>query len=360
MKIGQAFGIGVFVHVTFPLVLIVVAYAYYQAAQTIAAAIAGIVFTLSVFAVVVLHELGHALAARRFGVQTRDITLLPIGGVARLERIPEEPGQELAIAVAGPAVNIVIAILIGLGLLALGRPLAPAALGDIGAGYFERLLWANVWLVLFNAIPAFPMDGGRVLRALLAMRMSHRRATEIAATVGKGFAVIFGVAGLLYFHSLILVLIAMFVWMGASGEASMARMRTNLGGALGDAVTIRDVVVLAPGEPLSRAVDYVLAGFQEDFPVLNEGRLVGLLTREDLLRALNASGKSSSVGEAMRAEFPIAAPDEAVETLYARLQTAGLRTLPVVSNGSFVGVITTENIAEYLMVSAALRGKGNQ
>jgi Zn-dependent protease len=310
-----------------------------------------------VFCIVVMHELGHALTARRFGIGTRDIVLLPIGGVARLERIPEEPRQELLIAVAGPAVNVVLAgLFFALHAIFSNDPNPDYVLGA-GASFLNSMFWVNITLILFNALPAFPMDGGRVLRALLAMKMNYARATNIAAAVGKIFAVMFGIVGVTM-NTPALIVIAFFVWLGASGEASLARFRYEVGAADSDAVVIRDVFTLAPDDALDRAIESVLAGFQQDFPVVQEGRLVGLLTREDLLKGLNTLGRSGRVGDAMRTTFPTVGEEEGIEAAFTKLQSAGLRTIPVVANGILYGVITMENIAEYLMVRSALRGKG--
>jgi Zn-dependent protease len=179
---------------------------------------------LSVFGIVVLHELGHALTARRFGIKTRDITLLPIGGVAQLERMPDDPKQELLVALAGPAVNVVLAA----ALFALIALTGGSLEGGLTTGSFlAQLLWVNVSLAVFNLLPAFPMDGGRVLRAALAMKTSSLRATQIAATVGRGMAWVLGGLGL--FFNPMLVLVAFFVWMGATGEQAMAERRADLG-----------------------------------------------------------------------------------------------------------------------------------
>jgi Zn-dependent protease/CBS domain-containing protein len=358
-RIGRLFGIGIFLHATFPLMVLWVAWRYYDQNGLMSEAFEGVVFILAVFAIVVMHELGHALTARRFGIATRDIILLPIGGVARLERMPEDPKQELLIAVAGPAVNVVLAAIFLAIAVLLGDPDPGSISGSVGlAGSFvDNMIWVNVALIAFNALPAFPMDGGRVLRALLAMRFDYARATEIAATVGKGFAVLFGVAGVLVLQNPLLVVIAFFVWLGASGEASQARFRHDVAGARAAAVLIRDMVILAPDDPLEIGIERVLAGFQQDFPVVEGGVLVGILTREDLLRALNTEGRSGNVRDAMRTEFPVVSLEDGIEHTFTMLQASGLRTIPVVSNGALIGVVTTENIAEYLMLRSALKGQ---
>ena len=228
-KIGRIAGIDLRVHATFLILLAWSALASYRATGTATGAARGVLFTLALFASVVLHELGHALTARRYGVPTKDITLLPIGGVARLEYIPKEPREELRIALAGPAVTLAIVLVLYAALRLLGLPLTPAqdALTSRGS-FISQLMWVNVSLLVFNLLPAFPIDGGRVLRAALALRMDYVRATEVAVRVGRGFALLFGIVGL--FYNPFLVLIALFVWTGAGGEAAEARRHSSLEG----------------------------------------------------------------------------------------------------------------------------------
>jgi len=221
IRLGRLFGVPVYLHLTFLLLLgLVGLLGLFQGGP--AAAISGVVMIASVFACVLLHEFGHILAARRYGIPTQDVILLPIGGVARLARMPDEPKQELVVALAGPAVNVAIAALL-FPLISLG-----------GGAFLAQLFAINVMLFLFNMLPAFPMDGGRVLRALLARQMSYVRATDLAATIGKGMAVLlgaaglFGVPGMFGTHPMLLV-IAWFVWSGAGREAAMVRRSRSFG-----------------------------------------------------------------------------------------------------------------------------------
>tara|TARA_R110002096_G_scaffold200639_1_gene384607 strand:+ start:18071 stop:18880 length:810 start_codon:yes stop_codon:yes gene_type:complete len=221
MKLGNPFGIGVFVHWTFGLLL-----AWIGLSSLFQNGIVGAVFSIlliaALFGCVVLHELGHSLAARYFGIGTKDITLYPIGGVAKLERMPRDPAQELVIALAGPAVNVVIALLLVPVVLLLGLPdLAAAAAPASVREFVFTLLSANIILVVFNMIPAFPMDGGRVLRAVLTMYRDHRWATNIAARIGQGLAIAFGVLGLFTFNLLWIVLAA-FIFLAAGAERRSA------------------------------------------------------------------------------------------------------------------------------------------
>lgn len=220
LRVGRIFGIPLHMHLTFPLLLGFFALTALVRTGSVLVALSAVVFVSAIFACVVLHELGHALAARRFGIRTLDVTLLPIGGLARLERMPRDPRQELWIALAGPAVNVAIAGVLGIWLALTGFA---DGLGLASASFAARLLTVNLGLVAFNMLPAFPMDGGRVLRALLAQRMSYTRATDLAATVGKGMAILFGVVGV--FSNPMLIFIALFVWSGATQEAMMTRHR---------------------------------------------------------------------------------------------------------------------------------------
>lgn len=350
-KIGQFAGIGVYMHATFLLLIGWIVLSNVLGGAGLTGAASGVAFILLLFACVVAHEYGHALTARRFGIKTRDITLLPIGGVARLERMPDVPIQELWVALAGPAVNVVIAAILFVGLLA-GNALDPiSSLSVTGGSLVERLMVVNVVLALFNLIPAFPMDGGRVVRSLLAMRMEYGRATQIAASLGQGAALLLGLAGL--FSNPLLIFTALFVWIGAASEAGMAQAKSALAGIPLQRAMITDFRALAPRDALSRAVDLLLAGSQQDFPVVSEGRVEGILTRADLLAALKQRGEAAPVAEVMRRDFLVADSSEMLEVVSMRLQECGCHTIPVMHGGQLVGLVTMENIGELLMVRSA-------
>lgn len=345
-------GIPIHVHATFLLLLGWVALAHWSREPSLRSVVAGLGFVLALFACVLLHELGHALTARRYGIGTRDITLLPIGGLARLERMPEDPRQELSVALAGPAVNAAIAALLFVWLW-LTAGMEPIATLEVTSGPFvERLMMVNVSLALFNLLPAFPMDGGRVLRALLAMRMEHGDATRIAASLGQGMALLLGFLGL--FMNPFLLFIALFVWIGAAEEGSASRVTRALAGLPVRRVMLTDTHQLSPGDPLQRAIDLTLAGSQQDFPVTDEGRVVGLLTRGDLLRGLSHGGARMLVANAMRREFESVETSDLLETVVPRAQLAGWQTAPVMDTGRLVGLLTLENVAEFLMIQGAI------
>ena len=353
-KIGEYAGIGVFIHATFLLIIVWVGMSHWLAGKTLAATLAGLGFVMALFGCVLLHEFGHALMAKKYGIKTRDITLLPIGGVARLERMPDDPKQELWVALAGPAVNVVIAaaLFIWLQISNGFEPLDQLSL--TGGSFAERLMVVNVSLVLFNLLPAFPMDGGRVLRALLATKMEYTRATQIAAFCGQGMALIFGLIGL--FSNPFLLFIAFFVWIGATQETGMVQMKSALGGIPVARAMLTDFQTLSPHDPLSRAVDLILRGSQQDFPVVENQKVVGILTRADLLLALAKANGNSSVAAVMRCDFQTVELSEMLEATLTRLQTCGCHTMPVLRNGQLVGLVTMDNIGEFLMIQTALSG----
>ena len=357
-RIAKFAGIDVFIHATFLLIIGWVGLSYWQQTRTLAGTLEGILFVLLVFAGVVLHELGHALTARRYGIKTRDITLYPIGGVARLERMPDKPIQEFWVALAGPAVNVVIATVLFAWLILSGG-LSPLADQGMTTGPFiQRLMLVNITLVLFNLIPAFPMDGGRVLRALLAMRLEYTRATQIAATIGQGLALVLGFIGL--FSNPFLIFIAFFVWIGAAQEASMVQMKSALGGIPVQRVTVTDFQTLSPNDTLHKAVELILAGSQTDFPVVDGDSVVGVLTRADVLAALSRQEQSTPVVRLMRRDFQVAEVNEMLEPAFIRLQSCGCHTMPVTAQGRLVGLLTTENVGEFLMIQSALRQARSQ
>jgi len=351
-KLGTIAGIDVFIHTTFLLIIGWVGLSYWTQTRTVAGTLEGILFTLVLFACVVLHEFGHALTARHYNIKTRDITLYPIGGVARLERMPNNPVQEFWVVLTGPSVNVVIAALL-YGWLIISGTLQPLAGVSMTTGPFvERLLLVNISLFIFNLIPAFPMDGGRVLRALLAMRLEYTRATAIAATIGQGIALLFGFIGLL--TNPFLLFIAFFVWIGAAQEASMVQMKTALGGIPVGRAMLTDFRTLSPSDLLDRAVELILTGSQTDFPVVDGSVVVGVLMRSDVFSALSRQGQAVQVSDIMRREFQVADANEMLEPAFARLQTCNCRTMPVMSRGQLVGLLTSDNIGEFLMIQAAL------
>jgi Zn-dependent protease len=357
-KLGRVAGIPIYVHWTFLILLAWIMIGYWVESHDLLKAIEGGGFILTLFGCVVLHELGHALAARRFGVPTSDITLLPIGGVARLQRMPDQPAQELIIALAGPAVNVVIVVL----LLVVGVRF-PEGLNEpqhlVQARFWPKILEINVFLAAFNMLPAFPMDGGRVLRALLAMRLPYARATRLAASIGQFIAIGFALLGLQ--ANPMLMLIALFVWIGAEAEASQVEERF----ALKD-VPVRDAMLtefhtLTPQDTLGQAADLLLAGTQHDFPIVAEGDhgFRGLLTRSDLLAGLSSGGRDALVVEHAKTEIPRVEANSPLAAAVTRLREGHGPCLQVVDHEETVGLLTLENVGEFLMVRAAIAGQGS-
>jgi len=345
-KVGRLAGIDIFVHFTFLILLGWIGFAGFASTGSLAVAATSVLLICAVFVIVVLHELGHAMAARYFGIPTRDITLLPIGGVARLERMPEKPVQELVVALAGPAVNVVLAaIFFVLGAFQGGLDETDNAM-SFGGSIINQLFLVNVGLVLFNMLPAFPMDGGRVLRALLSMRLGRVRATQLAATVGRGMAILFAVFGLLTMNFMLLF-IALFVWIGAGEERAAVQARAGLAGTPVHAVMLRRFVTVDPDDTLGTIANYMRRGYQQDFPVVVGGRIVGLLTGNDLLYAMSEYGTDTRVFQAMRRDFPAVAPGEPVEH-GLEILGQGSPVVPVIHAGRLVGLLTAENVTRFM------------
>jgi Zn-dependent protease/CBS domain-containing protein len=352
-KLARVAGIDLYVHATFLMVIAWIALVHWNQSHRVQAVVEGVGFILALFACIVLHELGHALTARRYGIRTRDITLLPIGGVARLERMPDEPIQELWVALAGPAVNVVIALLLFVWLQASGLWESVDRLGVAIGGFAERIMIANALLAGFNLLPAFPMDGGRALRALLATRMEYTRATQRAALVGQGMAIFFAFLGLQ--GNPMLIFIALFVWIGAGQEASLAQMKSALAGIPVRQAMLTHFRTLTPANTLGDAVDLLLTGSQQDFPVVTEGRVEGMLTRKDLVAALPRAGRNANVGDHMNRTCATAEASEMLETVLARLQGRHCHTVPITERGVLTGLVTMDNVGEFLMVQATER-----
>jgi Zn-dependent protease/predicted transcriptional regulator len=351
LKIGRFSGIDVYMHFTFILLVGWVAYVSWRQGESIAAAAAGVTFILAIFLCVVLHEFGHALTARRYGIRTRDIILLPIGGLARLERLPTNPIQELWVALSGPAVNVVIAaaLFVWLQATASWEPLQrlTVATGPL----LERLMAVNLFMIAFNMIPAFPMDGGRVLRAALATRLNYDRATRIAASIGRAMAALFGLMGLVY--NPFLLFIAVFIWLGATQEAEFTRMKSALTGIPVGQVMVSKFKALANDDDLQRAAEFTLEGTQKDFPVVNDGILEGVLRHSDLLTALSRKDAKATVASIFRKDASSVESTDMMDTVFTRLSECRCDLLPVTREGKLVGVVTKDNLGAFMRLREA-------
>jgi Zn-dependent protease/predicted transcriptional regulator len=353
-RIGRIAGTDIKLHVTFVLLVGWWAYMGYEEGG-LSGALSGALSLLALFTCVLLHEFGHILMARRFGVRTPDVLLLPIGGVARLERIPEVPRQELLIALAGPAVTLGIVVVLHI-ILTLGGSQAPIGQLSPVEPFLALLRDVNIYLLLFNLIPAFPMDGGRVLRAVLASRLGRVRGTRIAATLGQMLAMAGGLYGITAGRP-ILILIAFFVFLGANAEATAVETQ-----AAGDGLQVRQMMVtdfrtIPIHAPLSQAVDLLLSGEQREFPVVdNSGRTEGMLTRDNLILGLSQRGADSTVAQAMTADVPVVDPTLGFDDALQRLRESQLPAIPVIDKtGALVGLLTKDNIADLILVRRARR-----
>ncbi|HEX4825175.1 MAG TPA: site-2 protease family protein [Candidatus Polarisedimenticolaceae bacterium] len=357
IQIATVAGIPIRIHLTFLLLLV---YFGMSAAAMSRNVPREIVFLIVLFACVLLHELGHALAALRFGVKTSEIVLYPFGGIARLQHIPGGLA-ELLIAIAGPLVNVAIAAACVAGLFALHvpHPLRQAMPWE-NTGLVQKLLWANAWLVVFNLIPAFPMDGGRVLRALLAIGLGQTTATRIAALVGQLIAGVFVVAGL-FTANYLLAFIGLFVFLGASQEVAFQTSRSAVEGRTAREAMITRFETLAPQDTLGRAADLLLATHQHDFPVLDAwNRIAGMMPRAKLLEGLARSGRDAAVLEVMQRDPVTVAPETDLESVLQALQGDPGRPLLVVENGALRGMITFENLAEFIVLSRQIPRRPQQ
>lgn len=352
LNVGRIAGTKVRIHLTF-LIFVLWIWAASYVSEGASAAWNGLLFILALFACVLAHEFGHILTARSFGIATPDVTLLPIGGVARLDHIPENPRQELLIAIAGPAVNIVIAFVL---LLVFGTDVGSehlVAIDDPKLSLVDRLIMVNFFIAIFNMVPAFPMDGGRVLRALLSFRLGYVPATRVAAQIGQGFAFALGFIGL--FYNPMLILIALFVYVAAGSEAQITSLRAISQGVPVTTAMMTKFASLAPETRVDEAIDLVLKTNQTDFPVIEDGRISGLLSRTDIIRALKELGPDASVGNAMTKAIPTIDRRRPVDDAIRMLEDRSAPAVGVVGNdGQLIGLITFETLAEMMLISDAV------
>ena len=351
-KIGKFSGINVYIHFTFWLIILFLGYSYWKETGNLATTVTAVFFVIAIFFCVLLHEFGHALTAKKFGIKTRDITLLPIGGLARLEKIPEVPAHELWITIAGPLVNAGIAILIFifLNLFGLYQPLE--SIKFIEVPFFQKIMLVNIVIFFFNLLPAFPMDGGRILRALLAMKMNYTNATQLAVKVGHVMAIIFGIVG--FFANPFLVIIALFVWIGATMEGNMVFLKHELRGIPVQNAMITDFKTLDLTDDLSKAINFVIAGSQKEFPVMENNQIVGVLTEKNMLKGLSEKGRNALVSDYMSNDFKTIGEFDMLESVFLNFQESECKTFPVVNQYKLVGLFTMENLGEFLSIKDAI------
>ncbi len=361
-RFARVLGIDLKVHVTFLFILLLGAFQWSQ--HGIGGAFFGAGLMLALFVCVLLHELGHSVAARAFGIPTKEIVLLPIGGLALLSRMPRQPLQELVIALAGPFVNVVLAggLLVVTGFTAAAAGLDAQALlrGMMVPSFNTLLVWllgANVSLVVFNMIPAFPLDGGRVLRAALGFFTDYTRATAIAAGIGQLLAVALGLFGI-FSGNLMLALVALFIFVGAGGESAHTKTGSLLARMTAGQAWNRHAIRLSPSDPVEKVADLLITSYQPDFAVVNEGTFEGVMTREELVRALAAGKGQIAVAWVMKRELLHVDEHATLEEVRERLVQAGQRVAAVESNGRFLGLVSLEDIAEAMLVIPFMKPAG--
>lgn len=353
IKIGKIAGIGIFIHWSFTLLIAFIIFSNYRAGQNFEQIVWSIIFVLSIFLTVLLHELGHALAAKRYHIKTKDITLLPIGGLARLESLPEKPKEELVVAIAGPAVNMAIAIITALFITIPGaEDLTMQLSSGINSGnFFLNFFVVNLWLALFNLIPAFPMDGGRMLRAILSMKFERHIATNIAARIGQIFAIVFVFLGV--FINPFLVFIGLFIFLAAKAESEYTQAKSLLHG-----YTVKDALMqnynsIDASETIKSAVKMLLDGQSKNFLVTENSHSVGTLSRDEIIRALAVQGENEIIYKVMNKDLIFLNADSPLEIAYQQAQELRSTLMPVVENNKLIGALDTENILEFIMVKDA-------
>lgn len=350
--IAQIRGTKVRLHLTF-LILLVAIGALLWVQRGIEPAVQAVFFLVLLFFCVLLHEFGHILAARHFGVFTPEVILLPIGGVSRLERIPEKPREEMLIALAGPAVTLAIAAFLALVLGGLPDP-ALTFEGKTGRDLSGQLLYANLALFVFNLLPAFPLDGGRVLRALLASRLGYAQGTNVASHIGQGIAILLGIYAIAT-GQIILALIAIVIFVAAGAEAGLVRMRAVTSGLPAGESMITAFVSLRGAAPIADAADALIQSSQTEFPIIDaNGGLEGILTRDGIIKALHKSGGRTPISEAMDRDIPLVSLWQPMDEVI-RLLGTGLPAVAVAdSDGCLAGYVTFKNIGEQLLIAKAL------
>ncbi len=357
LNLGRVSGIKIKVHWTFLFIIIWVAFIEINQGGNLQSVLFNIALILVVFLCVVLHELGHALTAQHFGVKTKKITLLPIGGIASLEKIPEEPKQELLVAVAGPFVNVVIALILYF-IVPVQQFLADNLTNIIEnlnaltlTNFFFYLFVVNVMLVLFNLIPAFPMDGGRVLRAFLAMNMGRVKATQIAAVIGQSIAIVFLLLGMLY--NPFLILIALFVFVGAYGENKMVQQIELLKGHTVSEAMLTNITLLKIDDTLASVKDLILSGTEKDFIIEQEGKPLGILMNADIIK--NSNMPNLLVGDIMKTSFKVLGINDKLKNVLSLGELQKGYFFPVLdANKKLVGAIDLTNINEFILFQSKL------
>jgi Zn-dependent protease/CBS domain-containing protein len=345
-RIGSIMGIPVKVHLTFVLLLALI---FFVGNSIIGiGGLNGVVFVVLIFASVVFHELSHSMVARHYGIEVVDITLLPIGGVARMPNPPKDPAQEILISVAGPIASLVLAFCLWLFASLFGSTVTLSDL-SVRGNLLAQLAAVNFILAVFNLLPAFPMDGGRVLRGVLGLYLSPYTATRIAVGVGQVFAILMFFLGILT-TNLFMILIALFVYLGAEAEERHMGIMMSLGGATAKNAMNANVATVSPASSIGEVASLYARGFQADFPVVDDRRLVGLVTRDSLVATLHQGGPSVPVSQAMVKNFLTAVEDTPLTEILQKMQDSGINAVPILGGGELKGLITLEQIGKFNML----------
>jgi Zn-dependent protease len=366
IKLFKIKGIDIKMHFTFPLILVwaALSFGYFRGAG-LEGAVYGVVVTSLVFLIVVLHELGHSLAALNYDIPVKQIVLLPIGGVAQLEEIPEDPKKELVIAAAGPLVNGLLAILLVILAPLFGQNLAwggllelPTSLGVLSFNsIFSYIFTTNLFIGIFNLIPAYPMDGGRILRALLATRLSYLSATRVAVVIGQLLSWGFGLVGFLT-GNFFLIILAIFIYTGAGQEGRMIQVKDVLGDLRVEQAYSRKVQSINLNEPLETALKATLNSFQSSFPICDQGELTGMLPYSVLVKSLEKKDLQTPIRVVMQKGIRPVKPQDKLIEVQKRMTLEKLDSIPVVDESGFLGMITSQDLNEAYRLNLALDKSG--
>lgn len=351
-KLGKIAGIGLFIHWTFSILLIFIVYINYKAGQNTTQILWSLFFILSIFVTVLLHELGHALAAKNYNIETKDITLLPIGGLARLDKIPEKPSEELVVAIAGPLVNITLAFFTSLfiSIPDNSQELIVQLTGGINrSNFLLNFFLVNLWLALFNLIPAFPMDGGRVLRALLSFKLKRNVATKIAARIGQFLAMGFIFLG--FFTNPFLIIIGVFVIMSAQIEANFTESKYMLKGFKVRDIVMKQFITIESNETLARAVELLLDSQTKEFLVTENNKPVGTLNRDEIINALSKKADVVFINSIMNRNLIFLQADSFLEDIFELIYKNKSSLMLVIDNDQIIGTLDLENLLEFILVN---------
>lgn len=356
---GRIFGVEIRIHLTF-LFLLVFVWLTDSAPRGTLSPGRGLALVGIIFASVLLHELGHAVVSMHGGIPAKSVILLPIGGVTLLDETqrPLEPGtltwkRDIRIALAGPLVNLLIAFVAGSLLLAVAPEIQLWAKPYVHSGNLPRsLFWANIWIALFNLLPAYPMDGGRVLRALFSRRMDLVRATRRAVTIGQAFATLFMLVGMLW--NIWLTMIGFFLFIAAQLEERSAVFQSVLATVRLEDIMLTDFATLSPADTLEDALDKAVHSLQDDFPVIRGSDMVGVISKRRILEALRGDG-NNYVQSAMNRLFEVAQKKESLASAFRKLTARNLSIIPVVEDQRLVGIVTLQNLMHSMALLAESR-----